>query len=268
MVHDVIQCDDRVICAGKPTVDFLVSDAIDRRDDIVVDHRRIERRRRSIEQVIEERRGVARVCRDGDVADGRVRPGHEGVIVGDAAEAQPRPCEARQVVVGGGARGRHLRLDVSPARRAERSHARAQSCVRLVQRLSRFAGERGRRRSAPVPAAEQQREQIRSRAASVVDARQLRVQPALERAERVACFNHCLGRVFDRLRRGAAAAQPVGQAPRKQDLGGLAFAQGSGPPLGRARLQRAPRRREEGIDCAQARGRRLQARARLRQTDG
>ena len=133
------------------------AEPLERRDHVVEGAERIERRRRAVVQVVELRRGLARVRRKRHVAQRRLGPCHEVVALGGGLAGVPFLLETRQIALGRWMFGGKKVLHGRPAavRRGHRLEARA----RLGKRGFGLGQQLGNRRGHPVAASEQQRQQ-------------------------------------------------------------------------------------------------------------
>ena len=161
VVDDVVQRDHAGVRGAQPAL-LLVSrhPGFDRRDHVIVSRRPIERRRRSVEQVVQKRRRIARLNRDRHVANRLVRPGDEIARQRALATGVPDALIRRQIVlrVGCASSRRCWTSGQPPAAicRARSSQARQ----RFVELRSRISQQARARTVAPVASRQQEIEQV------------------------------------------------------------------------------------------------------------
>ena len=130
---------------------------------IVVHRQAIERGWGSIKQVVQVRRDGARVIGNRDVANRRVRPGHEIAGNRHLAAGMPRALEGREVVVSGGMVGSQLLLNRRPTARRERARPSLELGRLRLQRVACFGQQGVDRCRAPVTTAKKQAKEVRAR---------------------------------------------------------------------------------------------------------
>ncbi len=246
VMDDVIQLDHAGVGGAQPSL-LLVGRhvGVDRRDDVVVHRQAIERRRRSIEQVVEKRCRVARLRRNRHVADRRRRPGDEVRAVRRAPGSRPRSADRRR----DSRRRRDARRRGAPAlpasrlappnraRRSSSASASSSAPARRAQETPRSGRSGGRalrsRSKHPLPpTADPAARQGDLVASASGDIPRPRRTPAPQAEERAASSRT----------RAPATRDAVAQQPR----GAVAFVQTLRPATrpGRRRRSTAERRRE------------------------
>ena len=133
---------------------------LDRRHHVVVHRQAVEWCGRSVVQVVEQRRSVARLGRDWHEADRSVRPRHQAALDRALTAGVPDALVRRQVIVAARVRVHEAPLHLRPSARRDLPCAFVEACERLLERVLCFGQERGAGAVAPMAASEEQIEEI------------------------------------------------------------------------------------------------------------